>query len=67
MKELKMAEKLRWIKKDNKTICEVYRDGEWVENTNVNDNLSRFFHDSHDEPAKTNIRFKGITDNAYRG
>ena len=62
-----MTEKLRWIKKDNKTICEKQVNGEWIENDNVNDQLSRFFHDSHDEPTKTNIRFKGITDNSYRG
>ena len=59
--------KLRWIKKDNKTICEAYKDGEWIEHNSVNDTLSRFFHDSPDEPTKTNIRFKGITDNTHRG
>lgn len=59
-------DKLRWIKKDNKTICEKLVDGEWVEHCELNDQLSRFFHDSPDEPT-VGIRFKGISDNTQEG
>ncbi len=60
----KMSEaiaKLRWIKKDNKTICEAYIDNEWIEY--IDTNKGKMDYTSLDGAS---IRFKGITDNAYR-
>jgi hypothetical protein len=53
--------KLRWIKKDNKTICEAYIDNEWIEY--VDSNKGKMDYTSLDG---TSIRFKGITDNTHR-
>lgn len=53
--------KLRWIKKDEKTICEAYIDGEWIE---YEDNHKGKMDYTSLEGA--HIRFKGISDTAYR-
>jgi len=52
-------QQLRWIKVNNKTICEKLENGEWVEHEELNSKLSNFFHDSDFEPnKKSNIIIK---------